>query len=58
MEMPKSLIKYRAIGCDSQMHGRPLATRPIRDDDYLPLEPEFLDGSRRDVMEPTFRYRE
>lgn len=38
------------------MHGRPLATRPIRDDDYLPLEPELLDGSRHDLMGPTFRY--
>lgn len=37
------------------MHGRPLATRTIRDDDYLPLEPEQLDGND-DFMEPTFRY--
>ncbi|PMD47959.1 hypothetical protein L207DRAFT_523299 [Hyaloscypha variabilis F] len=50
------MICDRIIGCDAQMHGRPLATRPIRDDDYLPLEPEFLDGSRSDMMEPTFRY--
>jgi len=38
------------------MHGRPIATRPIREDDYLPLEPVELDENRDGMMEPTFRY--
>ncbi len=44
------------IGCDPQMHGRPLATRPIREDDYLPLESYDLDRDSNDLLEPTFRY--
>jgi hypothetical protein len=33
----------RTISLDSQMSGRPLATRPIRDNDYLPMEPDEMD---------------
>lgn len=38
------------------MHGRPLATRSIREDDYLPLESYDLDKDVDDFLEPTFRY--
>jgi hypothetical protein len=38
------------------MRGRPLATRYIRDDDYLPLESDDLDESTADILDPTFRY--
>lgn len=37
------------------MDGRPLATRVIRDDEYLPLEAEELAGTVR-VMSPRYRY--
>ena len=37
------------------MSGRPLATRPIRENDYLPLEPEEMDMARNSAQ-PTFRY--
>lgn len=37
------------------MNGRPLATRPIRENDYLPLEPEEIDVGRNSAQ-PTFRY--
>ncbi|KAE8442215.1 hypothetical protein EG329_003744 [Mollisiaceae sp. DMI_Dod_QoI] len=50
------MILDRVIGCDPQMHGRPLATRPIREDDYLPLESYDLDRDSNDLLEPTFRY--
>ncbi len=36
------------------MNGRPLATRAIRENDYLPLEREELDGGN--YLQPTFRY--
>jgi hypothetical protein len=36
------------------MHDRPLATRPIQDDDYLPLEPELLDGSQQDIIQQRY----
>jgi hypothetical protein len=38
------------------MHGRPLATRPIREDDYLPLDSYDLDKNTEDMVEPKFRY--
>lgn len=38
------------------MHGRPLATRAIREDDYLPLESYDLDRNADELLEPTFRY--
>lgn len=38
------------------MHGRPLATRPIREDDYMPLEAYDLDRNIEDMTEPKFRY--
>lgn len=38
------------------MRGRPLATRPIREDDYLPLESYDLDRNADELLEPTFRY--
>lgn len=37
------------------MIGRPMATRPVRDNDYLPLEPEALDHSHN-TSQPSFRY--
>jgi hypothetical protein len=37
------------------MDGRPLATRPIQDDEHLPLEAEELAGTVR-VMSPRYRY--
>lgn len=37
------------------MEGRPLATRPIRDDDYLPLEAGEMEGDSRN-MSPQYRY--
>jgi len=46
----------RLIALDPQMHGRPVATRPIRDDDYLPIESVELDQNRDGMMEPSFRY--
>jgi hypothetical protein len=50
------MILDRAIGCDPQMHGRPLATRSVREDDYMPLESYDLDKDVDDFLEPTFRY--
>lgn len=38
------------------MHGRPLATRRIREDDYLPLESHDLDRGLEDMLEPKYRY--
>jgi hypothetical protein len=38
------------------MSGRPLAARPIRDEDYLPLESEDLAGDIDYSMSPAFRY--
>jgi hypothetical protein len=38
------------------MHGRPLATRSIREDDYLPLEAEDFESGLVSSLEPTFRY--
>ena len=37
------------------MDGRPLATRPIRGNDYLPLEPEEMDREET-VHAPSYRY--
>ena len=37
------------------MNGRPLATRTVREHDYLPLEPEQMDRGGKD-SHPTFRY--
>lgn len=37
------------------MNGRPLATRYIRDDDFLPLEREDLDEGAGNSAEPIFR---
>lgn len=51
-----SLTCISAINCDPQMHGRPLATRPIREDDYLPLESYDLDRNAEEMMEPKYRY--
>lgn len=44
------------IGCEPQMYGRPLATRYIRDSDYLPLELEDLDEGFDDTIELEPRY--
>ncbi|KAK0101854.1 hypothetical protein ONS95_001333 [Cadophora gregata] len=49
------VICDRTISCDPKMIGRPLATSPIRENDYLPLEPEELDR-RSTFSQPTFRY--
>jgi hypothetical protein len=38
------------------MNGRPLATRYIRDDDYMPLEGKDLDEDVGDTAEPFLRY--
>src|ERR1700744_4058197 len=45
----------RAIGCDPLMNGRPLATRYIRDDDFLPLEREDLEDNVGATLDPMFR---
>jgi hypothetical protein len=37
------------------MTGRPLATRYIRDDDFLPLEGEDLDEGAGNILDPVFR---
>ena len=44
--------RSRAIGCDPMMNGRPLATRYIRNDDFLPLEMEGLDENAGIASEP------
>ncbi|PVH72825.1 hypothetical protein DL98DRAFT_659822 [Cadophora sp. DSE1049] len=49
------VICDRTISCDSRMNGRPLATRPIRENDYLPLEHEEMDRGGN-YSQPTFRY--
>ncbi|TVY40930.1 hypothetical protein LSUB1_G002748 [Lachnellula subtilissima] len=46
----------RNIACDNRMSGRPMAVRPIRDEDYLPLEPADLAGDIDYSMSPAFRY--
>jgi hypothetical protein len=46
----------RIIGCEPQMNGRPLATRYIRDDDYMPVELEDLDDGFGDITESVPRY--
>lgn len=50
-----TLIHCRVISCNPRMNGRPLATRPIRENDYLPLEPEEMDRGGS-FSQPTFRY--
>lgn len=45
----------RGIGCEPQINGRPLATRFIQEDEYLPLESEDLDH-KINGAEPIFRY--
>ncbi|TVY41846.1 hypothetical protein LOCC1_G004833 [Lachnellula occidentalis] len=50
------MICDRNIACDSRMSGRPMAVRPIRDEDYLPLEPADLAGDIDYSMSPAFRY--
>ncbi|KAH9215266.1 hypothetical protein DL95DRAFT_446019 [Leptodontidium sp. 2 PMI_412] len=49
------VICDRVISCNPRMNGRPLATRPIRENDYLPLEPEEMDRGGS-FSQPTFRY--
>lgn len=48
---------YRIISLDHQITGRPLATRPVRETDYLPLEPTDMDtpGGTLDLA-PKLRY--
>jgi hypothetical protein len=38
------------------MRHRPLATRIIREDDYMPLESDDLDEGGADPMQPNLRY--
>ncbi|KAL2060809.1 hypothetical protein VTL71DRAFT_8861 [Oculimacula yallundae] len=49
------VICDRTISYDPRMAGRPLATRPTRESDYLPLEPEEMDRAGRE-SQPLFRY--
>jgi hypothetical protein len=46
----------RGIGCEPQVSGRPLATRYIRENNYLPLESGDLDDPNMDLVEPIFRH--
>jgi hypothetical protein len=46
----------RTIGCDPRMKGRPLATRYIRDVDYIPLEAEDLDEGAGESISSPYRY--
>jgi hypothetical protein len=50
------VICDRVVSLDPAMHGRPLATRSIREDDYLPLEAEDFESGLVSSLEPTFRY--
>ena len=50
------LTGSRLISCDQASSDRPLATRLVRDDDYLPLESDDLDNGDKDSLDPTFRY--
>ncbi|EPE31177.1 Zn2/Cys6 DNA-binding protein [Glarea lozoyensis ATCC 20868] len=49
------VICDRTIAYDSRMEGRPLATRSIREEEYLPLEAEEMAGTAP-VMSPRYRY--
>jgi hypothetical protein len=42
LEFKHWLTGFRTISFDPQMNGRPLATRPIRDSDYLPVESDDM----------------
>jgi hypothetical protein len=44
------------VGCEVETGGRPLATRYIRKDDYMPLESEDLEETVQYMAHPTFRY--
>ncbi|TVY73163.1 hypothetical protein LSUE1_G005657 [Lachnellula suecica] len=50
------VICDRNIICDTRMQGRPLSTRPIRDDDCIPLEPADLAGDVDFSKTPAQRY--
>jgi hypothetical protein len=46
----------RTLSIDPQVNGRPLATRPIRDDDYLPIEMEDMEAGLPAITTPEMRY--
>ncbi len=46
----------RTLSIDPQMNGRPLATRPIRDNDYLPIEIEDMEAGSIELTTPPMRY--